>query len=136
MSEINKCLAACVEYRAKLDKLEAENAELRNELARVNNQTNWECTCGGTDCAGQNENAELLKVVEDMARQHCHTGVADRDYNGQVAGTLVTDSGALSANAKLLRLLAKHQRFRIVAEFGRMVVGYWPENDPQKEAQP
>lgn len=136
MSDINKCLAACQEYRNKLDKLEAENAELRNELARVNNQTNWECTCGGTDCAGQKENAELREVVEDMARQHCHTGVADRDYNGQVAGTLVTDSGALSANAKLLCLLAKHQRFRIVAEFGRMVVGYWPENDPQKEAQP
>ena len=63
MSDINKCLAACVEYRAKLDKLEAENAELRNELARVNNQTNWECTCGGTDCAGQNENAELREAL-------------------------------------------------------------------------
>ena len=113
-----------------------ENAELRNELARVNGQTMWVCSCGGTDCAGLKENAELLEVVEDMARQHCHRGVADRDYNGQVAGTLVTDSGALSADAKLLRLLAKHQRFRIVAEFKRMVVGYWPENDPQKEAQP
>ena len=30
MSDINKCLAACQEYRNKLDKLEAENAKLRN----------------------------------------------------------------------------------------------------------
>lgn len=63
MSDINKCLAACVEYRVKLDKLEAENAKLRNELARVNNQTNWECTCGGTDCAGQRENAALRETL-------------------------------------------------------------------------
>lgn len=63
MSEINKCLAACVEYRAKLDKLEAENAKLRNELARVNGQTMWICTCGGTDCAGLKENAELREAL-------------------------------------------------------------------------
>lgn len=136
MNDTAKLLAACVEYRARLDKLERENAALRNEIARLNGQTMWVCSCGGTDCAGRKENAELLEVVESMARQHCHTGVADRDHNGQTAGTLVTDSGALSADAQLLRVLAKHQRFRIVAEFGRMVVGYWPENDPRKEAQP
>ena len=66
MSDINKCLAACQEYRNKLDKLEAENAKLRNELARVNNQTNWECTCGGTDCAGQKENAALRADKERL----------------------------------------------------------------------
>ena len=66
MSDINKCLAACQEYRNKLDKLEAENSELRNELARVNNQTNWVCKCGGTDCEGQRENAALRELMSTL----------------------------------------------------------------------
>lgn len=40
-------------------KLERENAALRNEIVRLNNQTMWVCSCGGTDCAGQKENAAL-----------------------------------------------------------------------------
>jgi hypothetical protein len=74
-----------------------------------------------------------LDDLESMARQHCDTRRVDRDYNGQVAGTLVTDSGAISANAEALETLADAGRFRIVAEGGRMVVGYWPENDPEKK---
>ena len=85
----------------------------------------------------ERENAALLDTIEDLARQHCHTSLAWRDYNGQVANTLVTDSGALYVNSIALRRLAKDGKFRIVAEHGRMVVGYWPENDPQKqETQP
>jgi hypothetical protein len=84
----------------------------------------------------ERENTALLDLVEDLARQHCYTGTAIRDYNGQVAGTLVTDSGALTTDAIALRQLAKRGRFRVVAEHGRMVVGYWPENEPRKEAQP
>ena len=79
MSDINKCLAACQEYRNKLDKLEAENAKLRNELARVNNQTNWECTCGGTDCAGQKENAALRADKERL------DWLASADYWADIA---------------------------------------------------
>lgn len=73
-----------------------------------------------------------LDALESMARQHCHTGKVDRDYNGQVAGTHVTDSGGISANAEALEILwaSNPSRFRIVAAMGRMVVGYWPENDP------
>jgi len=81
----------------------------------------------------ERENAALLDTVEDLARQHCYTGTALRDYKGQVAGTLVTDSGALTTDSIALRRLAEAGRFRIVAEYGRMVVGYWPENDPQKK---
>jgi len=89
------------------------------------------------NAALQRENAELLDTIEDLARQHCYTGTALRDHNGQVAGTLVTDSGALTANSIALRRLAKDNKFRVVAEHGRMVVGYWPENDPaRKETQP
>ena len=88
------------------------------------------------NAALQRENTALLDLVEDLARQHCYTGTAIRDYNGQVAGTLVTDSGALTTDAIALRQLAKRGRFRVVAEHGRMVVGYWPENEPRKEAQP
>jgi hypothetical protein len=29
-----------------------------------------------------------------------------------------------------LRMLAKNGRFRILREVGRMVIGYWPENEP------
>lgn len=89
------------------------------------------------NAALQRENAELLDTIEDLARQHCYTGTALRDHNGQVAGTLVTDSGALTTDSIALRRLAEAGRFRIVAEYGRMVVGYWPENDPaRKETQP
>ena len=72
----------------------------------------------------------VLDALESMARQNCHTGKVNRDYNGQVAGSLVTDSGALSAEAEALETLATHGRFRIVAGGGRMIVGYWPEHDP------
>ena len=44
--------------------LAAEVVELRNEIARLKNQTNWVCTCGGTDCDGQRENAELNATLE------------------------------------------------------------------------
>ena len=80
MSDINKCLAACQEYRNKLDKLEAENSELRNELARVNNQTNWVCKCGGTDCEGQKENAALnhaLNIAQTELRLNGCAKAAD-----------------------------------------------------------
>lgn len=74
--------------------------------------------------------ADILDDLETAARQLCYTQKVERDYNGQVAGTLVTDSGAISTSADLLRRLAQAGRFRIVAEGGRMVVGYWRENDP------
>jgi hypothetical protein len=36
-------------------KLLAEIVSLKNELARLNGQTRWQCTCGGTVCDGQME---------------------------------------------------------------------------------
>ena len=74
---------------------------------------------------------ELLDQLESMARQHCHTA-AKQTYKG-IIETNITDSGGLSADAEALRTLAEHGHFRIVREYGRMVVGYWPENDPIKE---
>jgi len=77
----------------------------------------------------------MVDVLENLARQHCHTARVASDYNGQVAGTLVTDSGGISVNADALLELAaaKPPRFRVVAIGGRMVVGYWPEHDPNSE---
>lgn len=46
--------------------LAAEVVELRNEIARLKGQTNWVCKCGGTDCEGQKENAELRKDKERL----------------------------------------------------------------------
>ena len=50
----------------QLARLERENTELRNEIARLNNQTNWVCKCGGTDCEGQRENAKLREDKERL----------------------------------------------------------------------
>jgi hypothetical protein len=44
--------------------LAAEVVELRNEIARLKNQTNWVCSCGGTDCEGQKENADLHDTLD------------------------------------------------------------------------
>lgn len=38
--------------------------KLRNEIARLKNQTNWVCKCGGTDCEGQRENADLRNTLD------------------------------------------------------------------------
>lgn len=78
----------------------------------------------------ENETILLLDELEDMARQHCYTCHDERAYQG-VPENHITDSGAISANAGALRMLAKHGRFSIVRESGRMVVGYWPEYDPE-----
>lgn len=78
---------------------------------------------------------EAIDALESMARQHCFTKAAPRDHLGQVKGTLVTDSSACSANAEALELLAQYGRFRIVVSGGRMVVGYWPENDPERKGR-
>ena len=76
-------------------------------------------------------NDNLLEDLESMARQHCCT-MKECTYQGQVQRN-ITDSGALSADADALRALAANGRFRIIREYGRMVVGYWPENDPEKK---
>ena len=55
-----------------IDKLREEIKALRNEIARLNNQTNWVCKCGGTDTEGQKELEEqavlLGKGAEREAR--------------------------------------------------------------------
>ena len=38
--------------------------KLRNEIARLKGQTNWVCSCGGTDCEGQKENADLHDTID------------------------------------------------------------------------
>jgi hypothetical protein len=66
----------------------------------------------------ERQNAELLAALESMARQHCRT---DRQ-------TKRTDSGALSANAEALEILATADLFKIDIAAGRVVCGYWPED--------
>lgn len=62
--------AACWCENAKEEALllMKENERMRNELARVNGQTMWICTCGGTDCAGRKENASLWAIAERVAK--------------------------------------------------------------------
>jgi hypothetical protein len=78
---------------------------------------------------------EILNEIEDAARGACHTAKQEREHNGIAAGSLITDSGAISANAENLRRLAEAERFRIIRDFGRMVIGYWPENDPNRSKE-
>lgn len=59
-----------------------------------------------------------LDALEDMVRQHCHTNSVTHEAN----------SGALSAHAEALRVLAAHKRFTVLREYGRTVIGYWPED--------
>ena len=77
----------------------------------------------------------VLDALESLARRCSHTRKAEKDYRGQVAGTLVTDSQAIGDVADSLEVLADHGRFRVAASMGRMVVGYWPENDPLTHSQ-
>jgi hypothetical protein len=75
---------------------------------------------------------QLADAKENHARDVCATRRVMADYMGQVVGTDVTDSGCISHHACLLDDLAEIGRFRIVSSYGRMVVGYWPEHDPQR----
>lgn len=74
----------------------------------------------------------LIDCIEDMVRQSRPAQLVTRDYMGQVAGTMVTNSGAISCYADALYVLSEAGRFRILVAMDRMVVGYWPENDPEK----
>ena len=52
-----------VAKQVEIPELLRENAALRNEIVRLNNQTMWVCSCGGTDCAGRKENAALRETL-------------------------------------------------------------------------
>lgn len=51
--------------------LAQENQDLRNEIARLNGQTRWQCKCGGTDCEGQRENEHLRRSLEVTRQIKC-----------------------------------------------------------------
>ena len=78
----------------------------------------------------EKKNDELLEALESMARQHCHTNQETHE----------TDSGAISANGEALEILHGFGRFKMTRGFGRMVVGYWPEEEeflrPNAQVQP
>jgi hypothetical protein len=74
---------------------------------------------------------EYLSALEHLARQHCCTLEQPRGYDLRREGTLLTDSGFHPAHTEALWLLARAGRFRIVEDGEGMVVGYWPENDPE-----
>lgn len=78
------------------------------------------------------EATEILDALDNLAREHCHLDRIERVYQGE-REVNITDSGAISTNAEALCVLAKHGRFRIVRGGGRIVVGYWPEHDPENK---
>ena len=73
----------------------------------------------------EREAAILLDALDDMCHQCCHKDKPDGAEPG------LTDSGAITAQAEALQLLAERGRFRIVRGFGRMICGYFPEDEPE-----
>lgn len=69
--------------------------KLRNEIARLKGQTNWVCTCGGTDCEGRRENAKLRAHAERV---------------GQANDQLVVENNALRKDKERLDYAEKHLR--------------------------
>jgi hypothetical protein len=59
---------------------------------------------------------EALDILEGMVAQNC----------GEYDGELLC-SGAISAHAEAMRLLAEHGRLVIVKEYGRMIKAKWPD---------
>lgn len=145
------CCPACIEKAVKdtLADSERQLAEadqkvqaLRREVVAQANiaeemRKTWvkaeEKNAAATERVKQLE-VEKLDEIEDCARHACWTETENSEYQGKPQG-LVTDSGATSTNAHNLRQLAEAGRFRIIREYGRMVVGYWPENDPDLAAR-
>jgi len=59
--------------------------KLRNEIARLKNQTNWVCSCGGTDCEGQKENEKLQSELNYRRRV-----MEFNEYQGFILVNLMT----------------------------------------------
>ena len=109
--------------------------KLRNEIARLKGQTNWVCSCGGTDCKGQQENADLRDTLDaviaadgravDLWRA-AHPGkdlvIPDR---AKLVGWLLEENAALREDKERLDWLTD--------SLGWIVVGY-PEADPSQHA--
>lgn len=74
------------------------------------------------------EPPNALDMIEAAARRECYTESASDPL-----GPRVTESSGVTDRADMLMLLAEHGRFRVAGECGRMVFGYWPENDPERK---
>lgn len=62
--ELAQAQASVENYASAAEELRREVNELRAELARIQGQTRWECTCGGTDCEGRKENERLRGLIQ------------------------------------------------------------------------
>jgi len=76
-----------------IDKLREEIKALRNEIARLNGQTNWVCTCGGTDTEGQRENEEQARLLGQGAEREARL----LGRIGELQGTL---NAVIAANER------------------------------------
>jgi hypothetical protein len=74
------------------------------------------------------EPPNALDLIEAQARRECYTESASDPL-----GPRVTESSGVTDRADMLMLLAEHGRFRVAGECGRMVFGYWPEHDPDRQ---
>ena len=82
--------------------LERENAARRNEIARLNGQTMWICSCGGTDCAGKKDNAALRKALGDADELERYSGSNGERQWGRCSAWLYPDDAVIIISAKAL----------------------------------
>jgi len=66
--KFNDAINLCRELERENAALRKINTALRKEVARLNGQTQWKCSCGGTDCDGQAENAALRTENAALAK--------------------------------------------------------------------
>ena len=72
------------------------------------------------------EQERLLAVIADMVRQNC---ICNRDGDEPE----MYDTSCISANAEAMEALEKHGLFRIERGLGRMLCGYFTEDDPKSK---
>lgn len=90
--------------------------KLRNEIARLNGQTNWVCSCGGTDCEGQKENEKLQSELNYRRRV-----MEFHEYQSFIMANLMTK--------------AQHDAYDDVAERAPRGTSYKDINDTIKQVR-
>lgn len=70
-STVAKCdaITGGEKYRDVMRRLFVEQpkelAALRNKVAGLEHRSQWQCSCGGTDCEGMKENVELRRLLRE-----------------------------------------------------------------------
>jgi len=114
--------------------LQRENADLRAKLARLDGLTNWVCSCGGTDCKGQEQNVALRAEIKALKKDAIcrRRGIPDRAESARIQN--LTEAGD--------KLFKENAALRAVFEAAKALTDYehegaalgWPHWDSRFDA--